>query len=309
MHLLSPTHSALHGTYALSPVQRILLFLKLLRVSNWIKNILIFFPLVFSEKLLEPYFVKQCIVGFFAFSFLASAIYIINDSADIEADRKHPVKRMRPLASGAISKFTAYTSVMFLVSAAFILAALHFSHGVIWLVIYFLANLLYSFRLKAISLLDVFMITLFFEIRLFFGSTLADCEVSPWLCLLTFFLAIFITFCKRRDDFALISSGHEDIRKSLASYNFDFLNAIILLIASVLLVIYILYSLSPEGGVKYTPYFYTSSFFVFLCICRYLQLIFVFKKGGDPVQLFYSDGIILFSCVAWVCSLVSLIYL
>lgn len=281
---------------------------KLIRVSNWVKNLLIFFPLIFGKKLTDAAALQACIAGFLAFSLLSSAVYVINDTADLESDRRHPTKCRRPLASGAIPLSLGYLILGLCLAGAVSIAAI-FLNPAAWLFLgaYFGLNLLYSFRLKHVSLLDVFLVTVFFELRLFLGGELANVDVSHWLALLTFFLAAFVTFSKRRDDVVLSGEG-QAIRKSIRSYNLEFLNAIILLLASVLLITYILYTLSDTGAAQYDSRYYTSSFFVFLGICRYLQLILVLKQGGDPVRLFYRDPILMLAWIGWLGILVYFIY-
>jgi len=282
---------------------------RLMRVSNWIKNIVIFFPVLFDGQLTNVFSCFKCLMGFVVFCLLSSTVYVINDIADQESDKLHPTKCKRPIASGEVSIVTAYILIFFLLINSFVLAYLYLTiNAWIMLLLYLLFNILYSFKLKKIGLVDVSMIALFFELRLFLGGQVANIQISHWLSLLTFFLAIFIAFSKRHDDVLLSNEIHKEIRDSLKSYNLDFLNAIILLLASVLLITYLLYTISDTGGMKYNHNFYITSFFVFLGICRYLQLILVFKKGGNPVKIFYSDKTLLFYCFSWMCLLVFFIY-
>ena len=156
--------------------------------------------------------------------------------------------------------------------------------------------------------MDVFMISAFFEMRLFLGGVLSGVVISHWLSMLTFFLAAFIAFGKRYDDVSLRGSDQKDIRKSTKDYNLEFLSAILLLLATTILIIYLLYSISDTGGLKFSQNFYITSLFVFLGICRYLQHIFVFKGGGNPVAIFYSDKLLMFCWAGWLVSILYFVY-
>lgn len=251
----------------------------------------------------------NCAIGFISFSFLASAIYVINDIADLESDRKHPTKRNRPIANGTIPLPLAFTIAGLLLAVSFGISIMFLTQkAIMLLLLYFVLNILYSFKLKAVSLLDIFIISFFFEIRLFLGGELGHIEISHWLSLLTFFLAAFIAFSKRHDDFVLSTEMNTGIRKSIKDYNLEYLNMILLLLATVILVIYVLYSISETGGEKFNVNFYQTGLFVFLGICRYLQLILVEKKHGSPVKIFYTDKITLFTCLAWLASILYFIY-
>lgn len=283
-------------------------FLRLIRISNWIKNVAIFFPLIFAQKFLDSTTLQKCVSGFIVFSLLASCIYIINDILDVESDRTHPIKRNRPIANNSISIKSGLIIVFVLLSLAIFLSSILLEKASwVYLIIYFCLNLMYSMRLKKIGLLDIFIIAFFFEIRLYFGGVLAAVTVSHWLCMLTFFLATFIAFSKRYDD-VVLSSKEKQIRESTVNYNTEFLKAILLLLASAILVIYMLYSIADNGGERYSTNFYQTTIFVFLGICRYLQLIFVFLKTGNPVKIFYTDSITLLACIAWLLSTIYLIY-
>lgn len=283
--------------------------IKLIRPPHWVKNVVIFFPILFGREMTNGGSLFDCLMGFLAFCFLASVVYVVNDIADVESDRQHPTKVKRPIASGAIPVPMAYSIAgALLLLTAIICYAFLPANACLYLGLYFILNLLYSFRLKSIALLDVFMIAVFFEIRLFLGGELSSIEISHWLSMLTFFLATFIAFSKRHDDVMLSMGTEKSIRKSIKNYNIEYLNAILLLLATVILIVYVLYAISDEGGMKYNSNFYMTSFFVFLGICRYLQLIYVHKRYGNPVKIFYTDATMLFTWLGWLATIVYFIY-
>lgn len=188
--------------------------LRLIRIKQWLKNGLIFFPLIFGKKLTDFPSLIICLVGFANFCLLSSIVYIINDINDIESDRKHPVKRNRPLASGEISVKTALC-IAFLFFICTIITSVYLvgAHSknsyasAIFRLIYLLINLGYSFGLKNIPILDVCLLALGFLIRVLYGGVLVEVEVSNWLYLTVLTFAFYLGFGKRRNENKKISSG------------------------------------------------------------------------------------------------------
>lgn len=297
-----------------------LAYIKLLRPKDWAKNLFLFIPLFFAGQLFVWDLYPYLMLGFIAFSCVASSIYIINDYRDIEDDRKHPVKSKRPLASGAVSKNAAVAVCVLLLLAGF---------GISWFLglkflmvigIYFLLNLGYSFGLKNIPILDIVIVAAGFVLRVKGGAVIAKLPVSEWLNIMIFLLALFMAIGKRRDDVLLKLSSGTDMRKAIKGYNLEFLNVILALVCAVIIVAYFMYTMSPEvkeriatmgkgTGVGNAYRLYYTCLFVLAGIMRYLQIIFVQAASGSPTKILYKDRFIQATIVLWIASFYLIIYM
>lgn len=249
------------------------------------------------------------LAGFFAFSFVASAIYIINDYRDIEDDRKHPEKSKRPLASGAVPKAAAIPICIVLLVLGFGIAYFLREKFLFVLAIYFLLNLGYSFGLKTIPILDIVIVAIGFVLRIKGGAVLAKIGVTEWLNIMVFLLALFMAIGKRRDDVLLKLSSGTDMRKSVKGYNLEFLNVVLALVCAVIVVAYLMYTLSPEVMQRMGTYrLYYTCLFVLAGIMRYLQIIFVQAAAGSPTKILYRDRFIQVSILFWIISFYLIIY-
>lgn len=249
-------------------------------------------------------------LGFIAFSCIASSIYIINDYRDREDDRKHPVKRNRPLASGAVAPSTA------LVICGVLLV---FGFGLSWwirdkffavIAIYFGINLAYSLGLKAISILDIIILAAGFVLRIKGGSVISYVPLSEWIIIMVFLLAVFMAIGKRRDDVLLKLSSGTDMRKSIKGYNLEFLNILLAFVCAVIVVAYLMYTMSPEtiANTGSTRLYYTC-IFVLAGIMRYLQIIYISTDSGSPTKILYKDRFIQVTLILWVISYIVLLYI
>src|SRR5574344_1952564 len=216
--------------------------LKLLRPHQYIKNLFVFAPLFFTFSFNFEQIV-DCIVVFILFSFLASSIYILNDYMDIEEDRQHPKKKFRPIASGEVSKNSA--KILFFVLSIPYLVASYFINIDLFVVltIYFVLNIAYSLGLKHITIVDIFIIASGFVLRLFAGASVIDNQLSMWIIIMTFLLALFLAVAKRRDDVLLAFEGKET-RKNIDGYNLEFVNAVMVFMAGFIVVAYVLFFFS-----------------------------------------------------------------
>ncbi|MCK9454059.1 decaprenyl-phosphate phosphoribosyltransferase [Sulfurimonas sp.] len=279
---------------------------KLLRVHQYIKNLFIFLPLLFSLSFFDAQNCINTLFAFLLFSATASSIYIFNDLLDIEEDRVHPTKKNRPLANGSISKKSAII-LMFLLSSTSLFLSFIFNielFGV--LLIYFFLNILYSIKLKHISILDIFIIATGFVLRLFAGSVVTDVELSMWIILLTFLLAIFLALAKRRDD-VLLSLGGQETRKNIDGYNLEFVNASMVLMAGVVILSYIMYTISPEVTQRLNSnYLYLTSFFVILGVLRYMQITFVEQDSASPTKILIKDRFLKVTIILWLISFIGI---
>jgi len=279
--------------------------LTLLRPHQYVKNLFIFAPLVFAFNFNQES-VFNATVAFILFSLLASSIYVLNDFMDIEEDKKHPTKRNRPLASGAISLTTA--NFLFLgLSSTTLIATYFFSTALFTvLVMYFVLNILYSYKFKHIAIVDIFIIATGFVLRLFAGAQVTDTSLSMWIIIITFLLAIFLALAKRRDDVLLSIEGKET-RKNIDGYNLEFVNAAMVLMSGVVILSYLQYTVSPEVIARLgSEYLYLTTLFVILAILRYMQITFVEQQSGSPTKIVLKDTFIKVTLLLWLISFVAI---
>lgn len=287
--------------------------IKTIRPQQWIKNIFVFLPVFFHGDLLNKDKIILAVGAFLVFSFASSSIYCLNDLNDVESDRKHPIKRFRPLASREISKTTTILLMILLLISAIGVAI--FYGGANWkrllLVVgsYYVMNVAYSFYLKRIAIIDVFIISLGFVIRVVAGGIATSTFLSQWIILMTFLLSLFIAFAKRRDDVLILNDSGEKTRGNINRYNLEFINSAMIVVATVTMVSYIMYTVSDEVIERFgTGYLYITSLFVLLGLFRYLQRTLVDSNSGDPVQILLNDRFIWISIAGWLLSFFFIIY-
>lgn len=289
-----------------------MVILKLLRVKQWVKNLFVFLPAIFSGQLLNADTFLQALEAFFIFCLISSTIYILNDICDRKADREHPRKRLRPIASGKVSVGLASTIAVVVFVAAFALAYLFFGLNVdIFLIAagYVIMNIAYTLTLKNIAILDVIIIATGFVLRVLMGGAACGIWVSPWLVMMVFLLTLLIAFGKRRDDLIRAETDGKKIRKSVAGYNITFINQVISLLAGTMIVAYVCYTLSNDVMTRFdSQNVYLTSVFVIGAVLRYLQLIYVREESGSPTDIIYRDRFIQSCCVLWLLSFIFIIY-
>ena len=244
-------------------------------------------------------------LAFIAFSFVTSSIYILNDILDIDEDRNHPLKMKRPLASGLIQMNTAAMIgvVLFGIGTAYFYL---FSPETLVIILIYVAMMIgYCYKFRKIAIIDVLIISSGFVLRLFIGSSISETPSSFWIIIMIFLLALFIAFSKRRDD---IINRNESGRGSLDGYNISFVNTSISVLVPIIIVSYLLYCTSDENIIRVGENLYITTVFVIAGFLRYLQLVFVNKKGGDPIQILFNDLGIQFSIVGWISTFGYLLY-
>ncbi len=257
--------------------------------------------------MLNMEYVCNGIVVFIAFIFASSGIYCFNDIIDAEADKIHPTKNKRPIASGAISKKMGLILMMicFLISFS-VLYFYDWNIGsryslMLVVIIYIMMNILYCIKLKQIAIVDVFLISIGFVLRIISGSIATDIELSHWLVMMTFLLALFLALAKRRDDVVIYENTGILARKNVNRYNKDFMNQAITIIANITMVCYIMYTVSPEVMQRYdTSYIYLTAIFVLAGIIRYMQITIVDVRSGSPTRVLVKDRFIQFCIIGWV---------
>lgn len=288
--------------------------LQLLRMEQWVKNFFIFFPLFFNGQLLNISLLLQCVIAFFAFSFAASSVYCFNDIYDVNADRLHPKKSKRPVASGSVTVKTAYLlmAVCFVISMIILLVLGGTQkYAVMGLIaFYYVMNIAYCVKLKQYAIIDVIVISIGFVLRVLVGGTATDIWLSEWIVIVTFLLALFLAFAKRRDDVVLFKNTGVAPRKNTDRYNLDFMNQVMTIVSTVTIIAYIMYTLSPDVIERFhSRNIYITSVFVLVGIIRYLQVTIVDLKSENPTTILLKDRFIQFCVVGWIISFLIIIYL
>lgn len=273
--------------------------IKLMRPHQYLKNLFVFAPLFFSGMLLEDGGLIKTFFAFVLFSISASAIYILNDIKDVKEDREHPTKCNRPIASGKVSLFSARIVLAFLLILALLGSYFLNTDLLIVLSVYVLMNIFYSLGLKHVSILDISIISFGFVLRIFAGAVVIDVTPSLWIILMTFLLALFLALAKRRDD-VLLSTQGLSTRKNIDGYNLEFVNAAMVIMASVVIVAYIFYTISDEVQLRlHTEYLYMTVFFVIVGVMRYMQITFVENNSGSPTKLLLKDRFLQIDILLW----------
>ena len=283
--------------------------LKTMRPRQWSKNVFIFAALVFDKQLLDPVAFLRTLAGFVLFCFISSSVYIFNDLADVEADRQHPEKKNRPIASGKLSVSAAWvagiTLVLFTLGAAYFLAR---GFEAV-LIIYFLLNIAYSKWLKHIPIIDVLVLAACFVLRVHAGVTLIQVErFSPWLYVVMTLLSLFLGFGKRRAELALLAHGAGSHRKVLEGYIFPLLDQYIMIVSSTTIVAYSLYTFSAPNVPKNDSMMLTIPFVIYT-LFRYLYLIEVKHAGGEPEEILLSDRPFQVAMILWAAAVLAIFYL
>ena len=287
--------------------------IKVARPTHWIKNIFVFLPVFFGGALLNTTEVVAAALTFMSFSLAASAIYCLNDIIDVDADRAHPVKCKRPIASGAITIPQAYgmmtVSLLISIVLMFLLPEGH-AKSILVIIAYFVINVAYCLRLKEYAIIDVCIIASGFVLRILAGGYATGVHLSKWIVLMTFLLTLFLAFAKRRDDVLRMNTTGRAPRKNTSRYNLTFINQAITITGSVMVVCYVMYTVSPEIIAQFaTDKLYLTSILVILAILRYLQISVVDEKSGDPVKVAFSDRATQLILLAWMLSFLIIIYL
>ena len=287
--------------------------IKVARPTHWIKNIFVFLPVFFGGALLNTTEVVAAALTFMSFSLAASAIYCLNDIIDVDADRAHPVKCKRPIASGAITIPQAYgmmtVSLLISIVLMFLLPEGH-AKSILVIIAYFVINVAYCLRLKEYAIIDVCIIASGFVLRILAGGYATGVHLSKWIVLMTFLLTLFLAFAKRRDDVLRMNTTGRAPRKNTSRYNLTFINQAITITGSVMVVCYVMYTVSPEIIAQFaTDKLYLTSILVILAILRYLEISVVDEKSGDPVKVALSDRATQLILLAWLLSFLIIIYL
>ena len=274
--------------------------IKLFRIEQYIKNFFIFAPLFFSFQFTFTNFISA-LLAFLLFSLMASSVYILNDIFDVKEDVLHPNKKIRPIASNLITTNTAYFLSILLAIIALMGSYILNINIFYVLIIYLSINILYSAKLKYIPIIDIIIIAFGFVLRLFVGGYAINEMITNWIIALTFILSIFIALAKRREDIQLLLDGKET-RRNVRFYNIEILNQSLKLLSVLIILIYLLFTLSPEVIIKFTDKIYMTIIFVIIGLYRYLYLTLIKNHSGDPTKIFLTDRILQTTIIAWLLS-------
>lgn len=276
-----------------------------LRPKQWTKNLLIFAALVFSQNLNNGLYDTATIAGFIIFCIVSGSIYTLNDIVDRKKDKLHPKKAKRPVASGKLPVVYAVLSFLFF-SILGVISAFNLETNFGWVVVvYFALQILYTFILKNIVILDIFIIAIGFVLRVVAGAEIIAVPISSWLLVCTLFLSLFLALGKRRFELIKMDKKATSHRSALKEYNVSLLDQMITVVTSATVVAYAIYTLSPETVKKFNTdkLMYTLPF-VLYGVFRYLYLIYQKETGGHPEEILISDvpliiNILLYGFTVW----------
>jgi len=279
-----------------------------MRPRQWIKNLVVFAPLIFAKKLMFLPSLERAAAAFGLFCCASGAVYIVNDLFDADRDRKHPLKARRPIASKALGTLPAVTAAILLLTGALMAGfALSPPFGAV-LLAYVVVNLVYSFWLKEVVIIDVMAIASGFVLRAVAGAMIIGVEISHWLIMCTTLLSLFLALCKRRQELESLAQAHEH-RFILKEYSLEYIDQMINVVTPSTLVMYILYSVSPEVRMKLgTSHLYLTVPFVLYGIFRYLYLVHRKGGGGSPTTTLLTDRPLLICIGLWTMTVVVLLY-
>jgi 4-hydroxybenzoate polyprenyltransferase len=283
--------------------------MRALRPAQWVKNLFVFAPLVFyrgeqGHLAGDLSDVRRTLIAFLAFCIGSSAVYLVNDILDIDSDRKHPTKRHRPIASGALPIGVAWAAAVAAAAGALLLgAAAGGTSSVAWDVLaYVVLNLAYSLKLKHVVLVDAFCIAGGFLLRVYAGGLAAGAHISHWLMLCTLFLSLFLALCKRRAETDLLGEGRGEHRAILLEYNTGFLDQMVTVLAACTILTYTMYTVSEDTARKFGPahsLIWTVPFVVF-GLARYMLLVQRREGGGNPTRVLLGGDLLFgLDLLAW----------
>lgn len=284
-------------------------YLKLIRVHHYIKNLLIFTPLLFSGLLFTPDLLFLTIIGFISFSLVASTIYIVNDIQDVEVDRLHQTKQMRPLASGAISIKTAKYLACCLIIIVIILQFVFFKDNILSnliLITYLILNILYSKSLKHYPIIDISILVSGYVLRVLYGSSITSIEISNWLYLTILMMSFYLALGKRRNE---LQQHNIKSRKVLQYYNQAFLDKNMYMCLALTIGFYSLWTVDPITINRVMNDYLVLTVPFFIIICMKYSLNIEKKSDGDPVEVILKDKVLLTLLVVFIFVCTGIIYL
>ncbi|MCU0863576.1 MAG: decaprenyl-phosphate phosphoribosyltransferase [Planctomycetes bacterium] len=287
-------------------------FVEALRPHQWVKNLLVLAPLLFTKRAMEAAAWGTALLAFASFCGAASSIYLLNDIRDREEDARHPKKRLRPIASGRLPVPAAWTLFVTMLALTGTLAALVPDNAgrafLLWPLAYLVLNVAYSFGLKRLVIIDCMCIALGFQLRVHAGAAAIAVEASHWLLLCTFFFALFLAFCKRYEELGRQIEASGQTRATMSEYSVAFLNMMIGPLAALSILSYSLYTVSPETVARHgTDRLMYTVPIVTYGVFRYLFLVYRRSEGGDPARLLFRDLPMILSGLVYAIAVVALL--
>lgn len=283
-------------------------YLKLIRPEQYVKNAFVFAPLFFGGAIWDVRLLGSVFLAIVSFSLAASSIYIVNDIFDVRQDQAHPIKSQRPIAAGTVAVNNAWFLQLLLMFSALLIAWILKFELFLIVLGYILMNFLYSKWLKHIAIVDLNIIAIGFVLRILAGATVCSIEPSVWILLITYLLALFLGIAKRRTDVVLAQNGRE-VRKNIEGYSLPFIDTVLGILASVLIVCYIFYCIAPENLQHYqSRWLYLSIILVANGIFRYLKLAIVDESTHSPTEIVLKDRFIQITILLWIALMGFLLY-
>ena len=270
--------------------------LALCRPKQWVKNLFVLAPLVFARQAGQEHPLQMALIAFVAFTLASVVGYVVNDLRDLDADRQHPKKRLRPLAAGTVSVHQAKLLIVALMVPLIWLVSLLPMEATLTILGYFFLMLCYSQWLKHIAIIDVMLIGAGFVLRLLAGGYATGIALSPWIIQVTFLLSLFLGFGKRYGEITGDTGG--SARKSLQGYSSEFLDRLMAICCGATLLSYAIYAVDTAARLQRTAFVY-SSLFVAFGMFRYLQQLYLHSQGEAPEEALYRDRLFLANLVAW----------
>lgn len=296
---------SLKNSGKVSVVDKVKGYIKLARPKQWIKNLFVFAALIFAKHIFELDYVTKVLLAFFCFCMISACVYIINDVIDAEKDKLHPKKKLRPVASGLISKTEALVFLSGLLPVSVIAAfMLDISFAVV-LLLYFANNILYSIKVKHMVILDVMSIALGFLLRVIGGALVIKVYISPWILLCTLLLSLFLGFSKRRNELVILENGANSHRKILEEYSLEFIDNMLSIVTACTVMAYSLYTFMSSN----TYYMMLTIPFVLYGIFRYQYIIYRKKEGGSPEETVLSDMPLMINIILWALASIIILYI
>jgi 4-hydroxybenzoate polyprenyltransferase len=284
-------------------------FVASLRPHQWTKNLLVLAPLGLTKHVFEAEPLLRSLAAFGLFCLLSGVVYLVNDVADVERDRLHPRKRLRPVASGALSARAAVVAALVLGAGSLAAALLLRPAFAVAAAAYLVLNLLYSFALKNVVIVDAISVSLGFVLRAVAGAVAIGAEFSDWLLICTILLALFLTLCKRRHEITSMNDLAADHRRILSEYSPYLLDQMISVVTASCLTAYAVYTTAPETVAKFkTTRLSLTIPFVLYGIFRYLYLVHRKEQGGSPAEILLTDRPLLANLALWGAAILTIVY-
>ncbi|MCE1190508.1 MAG: decaprenyl-phosphate phosphoribosyltransferase [Ignavibacteria bacterium] len=282
---------------------------RLIRVPQWIKNCFVLVPLIFSQHVFEMGYTRSALLAVLSFCFISSAVYVLNDIVDRDSDKMHPVKKNRPLASGALQLGDGVFVLVLLIAAAAGIAAFMPVRFMVAMGIFFLLNVFYSFYAKHVVLLDIFCIAGGFMLRVFAGAFAIGVLTSSWLILTTMFISLFLGVMKRRSELVLLGEGHKSSRKVLEKYTVAFTDQMANVTAAAVIICYALYTTAQRTiEIFHTDRLVYTTPFVVFGIFRYMYLVYKYDQGENTTEIMMHDFPMIATVLLYLVSVLVILY-